>query len=406
MNCVLFHSSNLFLLAVAMAIGWPEARANEIQAMMRGADQAFNRNFAEGFARKAWPRSRLGQGRVAMAKPSGQHGVGAASAAPIGLSVGAGAGEPSSPSTAKPPASIATAKPAPPPVEVLGAATEKPQAKEPDTVAIAPAPPPPAPGKVPARMAKAEAAPAPLPEGSASSPAGLRFRDCDFCPPLVVAPKGEFAMGSNEHPHEKPVHKVQIPSPFAIGQYEVTYKEWDRCVGAGACRYRPEFHGSPKEPAGNLSWDDANTYVKWLSETTRQKYRLPSEAEWEYAARAGTARPFWWGDEAGTGKANCSDCGSGTNGQPAAVGSYKPNPFGLYDTAGNMAEWVQDCWNESYHGAPADGSAWTKGNCSLRGLRGGSSGNKAAFSRSSSRFRYDSDVRYEANGFRVLRELR
>ncbi len=234
----------------------------------------------------------------------------------------------------------------------------------------------------------------------------MTFKDCTFCPPLVVVPKGEFTMGSNEHPHEKPAHKVTIPSPFAIGQYEVTIEEWDRCVDAGACHYRPEHNGSPKQPVGNLSWDDATAYVKWLSEKTGQIYRLPSEAEWEYAARAGTGKRFWWGDEAGSGKANCSDCGSGSNGQAAAVGTYKPNPFGLYDTAGNMAEWVQDCWNESYRGAPAGGSAWVKGDCSLRGLRGGSFGNKSTYIRSSARFRYDSDIRYEANGFRVLRELR
>ena len=254
--------------------------------------------------------------------------------------------------------------------------------------------------------AKLEPAPLPLTEASASSPAGYKFKDCDFCPPLVVVPNGEFTMGSNEHPHEKPTHKVRISRPFAIGQYEVTYAEWDRCVEMGACRYRPERQGSPREAISNLSWDDAVIYVKWLSEKTGQVYRLPSEAEWEYAARAGSGKRFWWGDEAGSGNANCSDCGSGTNGQPSAVGSYKPNAFGLYDTAGNIAEWVQDCWNESYLGAPADGSAWMKGNCGLRGLRGGSFGNKATYVRSSSRFRYDSDVRYEANGFRVLRELR
>ena len=273
---------------------------------------------------------------------------------------------------------------------------------------VAPAQPPekPAPEKAAnQRVAKADPVALPLPEASAASPAGFKFKDCDFCPPLVVVPGGEFQMGSNEHPHEKPAHRVRISSPFAIGQYEVTYAEWDRCVDAGACRDRPEHQGWPNEAIGNLSWDDANAYLKWMSEQTGQIYRLPSEAEWEYAARAGINKRYWWGDDAGSGKANCGDCGAGTNGRPSAAGSYKPNPFGLYDTAGNMAEWVQDCWNESYRGAPVDGSAWVKGNCGMRALRGGSFGSKSSSIRSSARFRYDSDVPYEANGFRVLREL-
>ena len=303
---------------------------------------------------------------------------------------------------------VSPAEPTPPPAERPRVAMAKAQAKQSDATIAAPAQPPekPAPEKTPnQRVAKADPVAPPLPEASATSPAGFKFKDCDFCPPLVVVPNGEFQMGSSEHPHEKPAHKVRIAFPFAIGQYEVTYAQWDSCVEAGACRYRPERQGSPGEAIGNLSWDDANAYLKWMSEKTGQIYRLPSEAEWEYAARAGINKRFWWGDEAGSGKANCADCGSGTNGQPSAAGSYKPNPFGLYDTAGNMAEWVQDCWNESYHGAPADGSAWVKGNCGLRALRGGSFGNKSTYIRSSARFRYDSDVRYEANGFRVLREL-
>ena len=195
----------------------------------------------------------------------------------------------------------------------------QPQPKQPDAAPSTPVPPAETAGeKAPSKVAIAEPVPLPLSGASVSSPVGLTFKDCSFCPSLVVVPKGEFTMGSNEHPHEKPAHKVKIPSPFAIGQYEVTIEEWDRCVDAGACRYRPEHNGSPKQPVGNLSWDDANAYVKWLSEKTGQIYRLPSEAEWEYAARAGTGKRFWWGDEAGSGKANCSDCGSGTNGRAAA----------------------------------------------------------------------------------------
>ena len=355
--------------------------------------------------------SRSGQDDgLAVVRQPEQPRAGSAFAAPLDEGV---AGAPRKPSIQLPPAEVLakrppdTVEPAPPPAErPREVAIAKAQAKQPDTTAVAPEQPPEKPVlRRPTRVAKADPVAPPLPEASATSPAGFKFKDCDFCPPLVVVPGGEFQMGSSEHPHEKPAHKVRLPLPFAIGQYEVTYAEWDRCVEAGACRYRPEHQGSPGDAIGNLSWDDANAYLKWMSEQTGQIYRLPSEAEWEYAARAGINKRFWWGDQAGSGKANCSDCGAKTNGQPAAAGSFQPNPFGLYDTAGNMAEWVQDCWNESYQGAPADGSAWVKGNCGLRGLRGGSFGNKSTYIRSSARFRYDSDVRYEANGFRVLREL-
>ena len=378
MNSVLIRSFNLFLFAVATAIGGLDARANDVQDMMRGAEQTFKKTFAEGFTRKAWRRSRIVQDRVAAPKPAGEVLVGAASAAPTEQSVAPGA------------ANISTASPAPSPLDqTREVAIDKPQAKELRTTVVAPASPEKAvlretPGQ---RIAKVEPVAPLLPDASIVSVAGSRFKDCELCPPLVVVPNGEFTMGANERPHEKPAHKVRIPSPFAIGQYEVTYEQWDRCVHAGACRYRPVSNGPRNEAIGNLSWDDANAYLKWLSEKTGQVYRLPSEAEWEYAARADSA------------KTSCTTCVSPDNEQTSAPGSHKPNPFGLYDTVGNMAEWVQDCWNESYKGAPADGSPWTKGNCSLRGLRGGSFGNNT-------RFRYDSDVRYEANGFRVLRELR
>ena len=245
------------------------------------------------------------------------------------------------------------------------------------------------------------------PPPSVASPAGLIFKDCAECPELVVVSAGEFTMGSGDHPHEKPAHKVKIAYPFAIGRYELTFADWDRCVDSGACRNRPDSHGLQRDkfPVGDVSWEDANTYLKWLSAKTGQVYRLPSEAEWEYAARAGSPKRFSWGNEAGAGNANCADCESGAGGKLSPVGSYKPNAFGLSDTAGNMAEWVQDCWNESYSGAPADGSPWLSGNCGLRGLRGGSLNNKAQLCRPSARFRYDSDVRYPANGFRVLRTL-
>lgn len=236
---------------------------------------------------------------------------------------------------------------------------------------------------------------------------GEIFRDCGDCPELVVVPPGDFVMGSSDTPYEKPEHMIAIKRPFAIGRREVTFAEWDQCADAGACKHRPDDHnwGRGDRPVINVSWDDAKLFVGWLSQKTGQKYRLPSEAEWEYAARAGTKTPFWWGRDAGSGHAQCDTCGSPTRQQAVAVGSFRPNGFGLYDTAGNAAEWVEDCWNENYRNAPKDAVAWTSGDCRLRVLRGGNFTSKASEVRSAARFRYDADVRYYANGFRVVREL-
>ena len=155
----------------------------------------------------------------------------------------------------------------------------------------------------------------------------------------------------------------------------------------------------------NVSWFDAKEYVAWLTQKTGQPYRLPSEAEWEYSARAGTQTPFYWGARVGTRQANCRDCQTGAGVEPLNVGNFPANAFGLYDMSGNVAEWVEDCWNDNYRGAPKDGSAWTTGQCRLRVLRGGAYDSAAKYVRSAARFRYDSDVRYSANGFRVFREM-
>jgi formylglycine-generating enzyme required for sulfatase activity len=251
------------------------------------------------------------------------------------------------------------------------------------------------------------------PLGYAQAPASHRpgevFRDCPDCEELVVAPPGEFEMGWADNAAEAPVHHVVIARPFAIGRREVTFAQWDLCVAAGACKYNPSDHGwgRGERPVIDVSWDDLKPYIGWLSQKTGQTYRLPSEAEWEYAARAGSETPYWWGPEVGTGRARCQECGGEQARQTAPVGSFRPNPFGLFDTAGNAAEWVQDCWNPSYRGAaPHDGSAWNDGDCTVHVLRGGSFGSKANAVRSSARFRYDEDVRYYANGFRVARDLK
>jgi formylglycine-generating enzyme required for sulfatase activity len=236
---------------------------------------------------------------------------------------------------------------------------------------------------------------------------GETFRDCADCPELVVVPPGDFVMGSSETPYEKPERTITIKKPFAIGRREVTFAEWDQCADAGACKHRPDDHGWGRgdRPVINVAWDDTKLFVGWLSQKTGQKYRLPSEAEWEYAARAGTKTPFWWGRDLGTGRAQCDTCGSPTTRQIVATGSFRPNGFGLYDTSGNAAEWVEDCWNDNYKNAPKDAVAWISGDCRLRVLRGGNFLSKATEVRSSSRFRYDVDVRYYANGFRIVRDL-
>jgi formylglycine-generating enzyme required for sulfatase activity len=238
--------------------------------------------------------------------------------------------------------------------------------------------------------------------------AGEIFRDCPECAEMVVVPAGEFSMGSTETVYERPEHKVKIANPIAIGRREVTFDEWDQCVAAGGCKHRPDDHGWGRgnRPVIDVSWDDAQTFVAWLSQKTGKKYRLPSEAEWEYAARAGTSSPFWWGRTAGSGNANCEDCSTAPARQTTPGGAFRPNGFGLYDVAGNAAEWVEDCWNDNYRGAPLDGSAWTKGQCRQRVLRGGSFAGKASLIRSAARFRYDQDVRYYGNGFRVARDLK
>ena len=155
-----------------------------------------------------------------------------------------------------------------------------------------------------------------------------------------------------------------------------------------------------------VSWEDVQAYLRWLSRKSGAEYRLLSEAEWEYTARAGTTTKYYWGDRVGSGNANCYSCGSQWDGeQTAPVGSFRANEFGLYDVAGNVWEWVEDCWNDSYSGAPNDGSAWTTGKCSVRVFRGGSWLNDPRHVRTADRYGLGSDFRYHKFGFRVARTL-
>ena len=232
------------------------------------------------------------------------------------------------------------------------------------------------------------------------------FRDCERCPELVRLPGGTFQMGSNQDPSEQPVHQVTVV-PFAIGRHPVTAGEWRLCVAAKACKYEPQ-ESEDDLPVANLSWEDAQQFVAWLSQTTSKPYRLPTEAEWEYAARGGTLTPYWWGSQVVPGVANCRTCGDPFDpAKPTKIGLLRPNPFGLQDMAGGIAEWVSDCWHNNYQGAPRNGSqSWDAPNCREYVLRGGSWRSDPSDLRVASRARYDKVVRYPAHGFRVALTVR
>jgi formylglycine-generating enzyme required for sulfatase activity len=193
---------------------------------------------------------------------------------------------------------------------------------------------------------------------------GSDFKECETgCPVMIVIPSGKFRMGSLEsepgrEASEGPQHEVTVAEPFAVSKFEVTFEEWDACVAAARCPGVPDHWGRGRMPVINASWHDAKQYVAWLSELTRKEYRLLTEAEWEYAARARTATRYYWADDPRGGNANCDGCGSSWDRQQTApVGSFKPNAFGLYDMLGNVWEWVEDSWHENYSGAPIDASA-------------------------------------------------
>jgi formylglycine-generating enzyme required for sulfatase activity len=242
------------------------------------------------------------------------------------------------------------------------------------------------------------------------------FSECAGCPKMVVVPAVEFTMGSP--PAEQGAetqHRVTIAAPFAVGKFEVTFEEWDACANDGGCGgYRPSAHGFGRgsRPVMNVSWRDATAYVDWLRNKTGKPYRLLSEAEWEYAARAGTTTIFYFGNEISPDEANfdASTDGSGPSEinqqRTMPVGSFPPNAFGLHDMHGNVAEWVEDCWHDDYApAAPADGSAWLSGNCNGRVVRGGSWGDSQSELRSAARTGGYRDDQFDTTGFRVARSL-
>jgi formylglycine-generating enzyme required for sulfatase activity len=239
------------------------------------------------------------------------------------------------------------------------------------------------------------------------------FRECaKDCPKMIVIPPGEFMMGSpDEEPgrakNEGPRHKVTIAREFAVSVFDVTFDEWDACVSVGGCREVGDSgFGRGTRPATNVTWDDAQAYVAWLSRMTGGAYRLPTEAEWEYIARAGTTTTYYWGNELGKGNANCIVCGTEwDNSKTSPVGSFKPNPFALYDVTGNAWQWLQDCFHRNYEEAPTDGSAWTSGDCNLRADRGGSWISNASNLRIAFRGSYPAGSRNYSLGIRVARTL-
>jgi formylglycine-generating enzyme required for sulfatase activity len=265
---------------------------------------------------------------------------------------------------------------------------------------------PPAASPAPSAQSAPSATQDPSPKRAA---AAGEIKDCPTCPDMITLPAGGFTMGSNTgDPSEKPEHRVTIAAPFAIGKFEVTMEQWNACVDTGGCTKVTTDANRPKNvPVRDVSWEDAQQYVKWLTKVTGKPYRLPTEAEWEYAARGGTATKFWWGEQMRKGTANCKDCGEPWQQEaPVPAGSFAPNPFGLHDVNGSVWEWVNDCWHNNFKGAPGDGKSWEDANCRVRVIRGGSWRENASYMPSSTRFKYDANVRHSQNGFRVVREMK
>jgi formylglycine-generating enzyme required for sulfatase activity len=242
---------------------------------------------------------------------------------------------------------------------------------------------------------------------------GESFRECADCPEMIVVPAGSFMMGSpdgqgDRSGREYPQHPVAIPSRFAVGKLEVTFAEWDACAAHGPCNSQINSNGwgHGGQPVIHVTWNEAQAYVKWLARITGKPYRLLSEAEYEYAARAGGSTIYPWGPDIGNGNANCGDCGSQWDRtQTAPAGSFPANRFGLKDMVGNVFQWVEDCAHDNYKGAPANGSAWSSDTCTSHVVRGGAWLSHPRLLRSASRDWYAADDHHDYIGFRVARTL-
>jgi formylglycine-generating enzyme required for sulfatase activity len=274
---------------------------------------------------------------------------------------------------------------------------------EPEPVKVQPEPEP----------VKAQPEPEPKPVPEQIPPTAVReFQDSlksgGKGPVMVEIPAGGFEMGSPNHSveiSERPNRMVDIAA-FAMGKDEITYVEYERFARATG-RKRPKNPGLDKNthPVTFVSWDDALAYTRWLSTQTGKKYRLPTEAQWEYAALADTATNYWWGRELGIGRAHCFNCDTGLNPRaPTSVGRFPANLYGLHDTSGNVAEWVRDCWHPNYQDAPTDGSVWEGGDCTYRVARGGSFLSAGKSVRAKKRAKWRSQRGYDSVGFRIVRD--
>ena len=231
-------------------------------------------------------------------------------------------------------------------------------------------------------------------------------------PEMVVVPAGSFRMGCVSglgcNDEEMPVHEVVIPNSFALARHEVTYGQWDACVDDGGCSYERVLRDGNipfrADTAVMAGWQDAKAYIAWLSSETGEDYRLPTEAEWEYAARAGTETQYSWGNDVGRDRANCWECGLKMGDSKSVVASFDTNAFGLHDMHGSVWELVQDCWNDNYMGAPSDGSAKESGKCRRRVVRGGAMNSPSGDLRSASRTHWPGACGL-VYGFRVARSL-
>ena len=310
---------------------------------------------------------------------------------------------------AEPPSRLALARPAtvapsrPQPEVSLRAreATAKPPAAE-----AAPKQPPTPPQ--PTQLAEAVPPQAAMRPSATRSANGPGSQDCPDCPVIVPVPAGRFTMGRNGGDHsERPAREVIVAKPFGLGRYEVTVGQWKACAAEGGCPDLPRMKGyTDATPVYNVTHDDALAYAAWLSRITGQRYRLPSEAEWEYAARAGTTTPYWWGEKIDGNHVLCRKCGSAVEaGTPPPVSSQPPNPWGLVGMSGGVREWLADCWLKTYDKAPADTRPRLQKNCRQYVTRGGSWLDAPEDLTLTKRGFYDADVPYLANGFRVARDL-